>query len=201
MLLAIILGAVSANALNVYSSAMSITSLGLRLPPWLGRSAIVVLCGLAGTAAAWSSLADAGHAYEAFLLVIAYWVGPWLGVVLVERWLQARTPVEHAGGPAGDRTFANWPGIAALLTGIAVSVPLFSNQEKYVGWVPEQWPSFGDITCLVGFAVSAGLYAGAAAGGLSCSRIKRTNMSIGRAYIPHTPGARNRLSRSSVCPN
>ncbi|WP_329336132.1 cytosine permease [Streptomyces sp. NBC_00663] len=159
VLLAIILGAVSANALNVYSSAMSITSLGLKLPAWLGRSAIVVLCGLAGTGAAWASLADAGHAYEAFLLVIAYWVGPWLGVVLVERWLRARTPVPELAGRLGDRRFSNWPGVAALLAGIAVSVPLFSNQEKYVGWVPERWPSFGDITCLVGFAVSAGLYA------------------------------------------
>lgn len=158
VLLAIILGAVSANAINVYSSAMSITSLGLRLPVWLGRSAIVVLCGLAGTAAAWSALEDAGHAYEAFLLVIAYWVGPWLGVVLVERWLQARTPVETLEARLSDRSFANWPGIGALLAGIAVSVPLFSNQEKYVGWVPEQWPAFGDITCLVGFAVSAALY-------------------------------------------
>lgn len=159
VLLAIILGAVSANALNVYSSAMSVTSLGLRLPAWLGRSMIVVLCGLAGTGAAWASLADAGHAYEAFLLVIAYWVGPWLGVVLVERWLRARTPVTELAGRLGDRGFSNWPGVAALLTGIAVSVPLFSNQEKYIGWVPERWPSFGDITCLVGFAVSAGLYA------------------------------------------
>ncbi|MFI9827052.1 purine-cytosine permease family protein [Streptomyces sp. NPDC051913] len=159
VLLAIILGAVSANALNVYSSAMSVTSLGLRLPAWLGRSVIVVLCGLAGTGAAWASLADAGHAYEAFLLVIAYWVGPWLGVVLVERWLRARTPVTELAGRLGDRGFSNWPGVAALLTGIAVSVPLFSNQEKYIGWVPERWPSFGDITCLVGFAVSAGLYA------------------------------------------
>jgi NCS1 family nucleobase:cation symporter-1 len=159
VLLAIILGAVSANALNVYSSAMSITSLGLKLPPWLGRSAIVVLCGLAGTAAAWSSLADAGHAYEAFLLVIAYWVGPWLGVVLVERWLQSRTPDEVLALRITDRSFANWPGIASLLIGIAVSVPVFSNQEKYVGWVPEKWPAFGDITCLVGFVVSAGLYA------------------------------------------
>lgn len=158
VLLAIILGAVSANALNVYSSAMSITSLGLRLPVWLGRGAIVVLCGLAGTAAAWSSLSDAGHAYEAFLLVIAYWVGPWLGVVLVERWLGARTPVEVLGARLSDRSFANWPGVTALLAGIAVSVPFFSNQERYVGWVPERWPSFGDITCLVGFAVSAGLY-------------------------------------------
>jgi hypothetical protein len=45
------------------------------------------------------------------------------------------------------------------LAGVAVSVPLFSNQEKYVGWVPKHWASFGDITCLVGFAVSATLYA------------------------------------------
>ncbi|MGP4044720.1 purine-cytosine permease family protein [Streptomyces sp. 2A115] len=159
VLLAIILGAVSANALNVYSSAMSVTSLGLRLPRWLGRSALVVLSGLAGTAAAWASLADAGHAYEAFLLVIAYWVGPWLGVVLVERWARSRTPAEELSPRLGDRTFTNWPGVTALLAGIAISVPLFSNQEKYVGWVPEQWPSFGDITCLVGFVVSAGLYA------------------------------------------
>jgi NCS1 family nucleobase:cation symporter-1 len=159
VLIAIILGAISANALNVYSSAMSITALGLKLPAWLGRGAIVVLCGLAGTAAAWASLADAGHAYEAFLLVIAYWVGPWLGVVLVERRLRSRTPHEQLVARLGDRSYTNWPGLTALLAGIAVSVPLFSNQEKYVGWVPERWPAFGDVTCLVGFAVSAGVYA------------------------------------------
>ncbi|MGW6903754.1 purine-cytosine permease family protein [Streptomyces sp. NPDC054940] len=147
VLIAIILGAVSANALNVYSSAMSITSLGLKLPAWLGRSAIVVLCGIAGTAAAWASLADAGHAYEAFLLVIAYWVGPWLGVVLTERLHRSRTPHEELSARLADRSYANWPGLAALLAGIAVSVP-----------VPERWPAFGDVTCLVGFAVSAGVY-------------------------------------------
>ncbi|MEU9212245.1 cytosine permease [Streptomyces sp. NPDC048415] len=158
-LLAIILGGISANALNIYSSAMSMTSLGLRLPAWLSRGALVVLSGIVGTAAAWASLSDAGAAYEAFLLVIAYWVGPWLGVVLVERWLRTRTPDEELVRRLGDRSFTNWPGLTALLLGVAVSVPLFSNQEKYVGWVPEHWPAFGDITCLVGFAVSAGLYA------------------------------------------
>ena len=158
-LLAIILGGISANALNIYSSAMSMTSLGLRLPSWLSRGALVVLSGVVGTAAAWASLSDAGAAYEAFLLVIAYWVGPWLGVVLVERWLRTRTPDEELVRRLGDPSFANWRGLAALLIGVAVSVPLFSNQEKYVGWVPEHWPAFGDMTCLVGFAVSAGLYA------------------------------------------
>ncbi|MET9386172.1 cytosine permease [Streptomyces sp. NPDC002928] len=160
VLLAIILGAVSANALNIYSSAISVSSLGLKLPDRLGRSVLVVLSGIVGTAAAWASLSDAGSAYEAFLLVIAYWVGPWLGVVLVERWLRGRTAAdEEPARRLGDRSYTNWPGIAALLIGVAVSVPLFSNQEKYVGWVPEHWPAFGDITCLVGFAVSAGLYA------------------------------------------
>jgi NCS1 nucleoside transporter family len=159
VLLSIILGGISANALNVYSSAMSITSLGLRLPAWLGRGVLVVVSGVAGTAAAWASLSDAGHAYEAFLLVIAYWIGPWLGVVLVERWLRTRTPDDEPARRLGDRAFTNWPGITALLVGVAVSVPLFSNQEKYVGWVPKHWASFGDITCLVGFAVSAALYA------------------------------------------
>ena len=160
VLLAIILGAISANALNIYSGAISITSFGLNLPTWLSRSVLVVVSGVAGTAAAWASLDDAGSAYEAFLLVIAYWVAPWLGVVLVERWLQGRTATdEDLSARLSDRTFTNWPGLAALLLGVAVSVPLFSNQEDYVGYVPDHWPSFGDITPVVGFTVSAALYA------------------------------------------
>jgi len=160
VLLAIILGGISANALNIYSGAISIASFGLRLPTWLSRSVLVVVSGIAGTAAAWASLSDAGAAYEAFLLVIAYWVAPWLGVVLVERWLQGRTASdEQLTARLSDRSFTNWPGLAALLIGVAVSVPLFSNQEDFVGWVPKHHPTFGDITPLVGFALSAGLYA------------------------------------------
>ncbi|MFI6440317.1 purine-cytosine permease family protein [Streptomyces sp. NPDC050759] len=159
VLLAIILGGISANALNVYSGAISIASFGLNLPAWLSRSVLVVVSGVAGTAAAWASLSDAGAAYEAFLLVIAYWVAPWLGVVLVERWLRTRVPQEQLAARLTDRAFTNWPGLAALLIGVAVSVPLFSNQTDYVGYVPEHWPSFGDITPVVGFALSALLYA------------------------------------------
>ncbi|AYC39372.1 purine-cytosine permease family protein [Streptomyces griseorubiginosus] len=159
VLIAIILGGVSANALNVYSGAISIASFGLNLPPWLSRSVLVVVSGVAGTAAAWASLSDAGAAYEAFLLVIAYWVAPWLGVVLVERLLRPRDADEVLSARLTDRTFTNWPGFTALLIGVAVSVPLFSNQEDYVGYVPKHWPSFGDITPVVGFALSALLYA------------------------------------------
>lgn len=44
------------------------------------------------------------------------------------------------------------------MIGVAVSVPLFSNQEDYVGYVPKHWPSFGDSTPIVGFVLSAVLY-------------------------------------------
>jgi NCS1 family nucleobase:cation symporter-1 len=158
-LIAIILGAVSANALNVYSGAISITSFGLKMPQWLSRSVLVVVSGVAGTAAAWASLDDAGSAYEAFLLIIAYWVAPWLGVVAVERWFQSRQSDEVLSARLSDRSFTNWAGLAALVIGVAVSVPLFSNQEKYVGWVPKHYPSFGDVTPIVGFVLSAALYA------------------------------------------
>lgn len=44
------------------------------------------------------------------------------------------------------------------MIGIGVSVPLFSNQEDYVGYVPKHWPSFGDSTPIAGFVLSAVLY-------------------------------------------
>ncbi|NED92660.1 cytosine permease, partial [Streptomyces sp. SID11233] len=63
-----------------------------RLPRGLNRATLTALTGAVGTVAAWASLDDAGHAFESFLLVIAYWTAPWLGVVLVEQWRRRRTP-------------------------------------------------------------------------------------------------------------
>ncbi|NGN63693.1 cytosine permease [Streptomyces sp. A7024] len=159
VLVGIVLGALSANALNIYSSAISITALGLKLPPWLNRATLCVVAGAGGTAAAWASLADAGHAYEAFLLVIAYWVAPWLAVTLTERVLSRRTDDAVLAARIADPAHRNWAGPIAMLAGIAVSVPLFSNQEKYVGWAAERWPDIGDLTCVVGFVVGAVVYA------------------------------------------
>jgi len=58
-----------------------------------------------------------------------------------------------------DRSYANNAGLIAMLVGIVVSVPLFSNQELFTGVVPAAFPGIGDVTFLVGFALSAGLYA------------------------------------------
>jgi NCS1 family nucleobase:cation symporter-1 len=46
-----------------------------------------------------------------------------------------------------------------MAVGLLVSVPLFSNQEKYTGPVPHANGNFGDLTAVVGFVVAAVLYA------------------------------------------
>ena len=155
-LLAIALGAVSANVLNVYSGAMSFVSLGLRLPLGLRRAISAAGLGTIGFVVAIYGLDDAGEKYENFLLVIAYWIGPWLGVFLIDQFIKRRQADELA---VFDRGRENWPGPVAMALGMAISIWLFSNQTKYVGLVAKHHPAIGDITFEVGFVVSAVVYA------------------------------------------
>jgi NCS1 nucleoside transporter family len=155
-LLCIALGAVAANALNIYSGAMSFLALGIKLPPRRARAISAIVFGVCGFVLAAFGLKNAGENYQNFLLVIAYWIGPWLGVVLVDRYLRRGTDVTAV---ATDTRYTNWAGPIAMLVGMVISIWLFSNQTKYVGVIPDAHGAVGDITFLVGFAVAAALYA------------------------------------------
>jgi NCS1 family nucleobase:cation symporter-1 len=155
-LLAIALGAVSANAINIYSGAMSFLALGIRLPLTLRRAIVAVVFGVAGFILALSGLNDAASKYENFLLVISYWIGPWLGVFFTDQLLRRRDRVD---GFLFDRRHNPWAGFVAMLVGGAVSIWLFSAQTEYVGPVAKAHPGVGDITFGVGFVLAAALYA------------------------------------------
>jgi NCS1 family nucleobase:cation symporter-1 len=155
-LLAIALGAVAANVLNVYSGAMAFLSAGVDVPLRWARAVVALAFGVVGFVIALFALADAAHSYEAFLLVIVYWIGPWLGVVLTDQYLRRDG---LSVGTLYDRAYRNHAGVVALLVGIVVSVPLFSNQVLFTGVVPRLVPGVGDVTFLVGFALAAALYA------------------------------------------
>jgi NCS1 nucleoside transporter family len=155
-LLAIALGAVCANALNVYSGSMSFLALGIRLPLSLRRAIVAIVFGVAGFFLALSGLSDAGTKYNNFLLVIAYWIGPWLGVFFADQFLRRRKRVD---GFLFDRKHNPWAGFAAMAIAMAVSIYFFANQTDYVGLVPKHHPGFGDLTFEVGFVLAALLYA------------------------------------------
>ena len=156
-LLAIALGAISANAINVYSGAMSFVALGVSLPLAARRAISALGFGLIGFVVALTGLDDAGAKYESFLLVIAYWIGPWLGVVFVDQALRRGRPADQF---LYDKAYANWAGPIAMLSGMLISILLFSNQTRFVGYVARQSSSFGDIAFEVGFLVAAAVYFG-----------------------------------------
>jgi NCS1 nucleoside transporter family len=154
-LLAICLGAIAANALNVYSGAMSFMAMGVRLPTRLARAVVALALGAVGLVVALFGLGNAGQNYENFLLLIAYWIAPWLGVVLTDRWLRRG----EGSTSRYTRASVNWAGPLAMLLGMVISTWLFANQVKYTGVVPKAHPSVGDITFEVGFVIAAVVYA------------------------------------------
>ena len=157
-LLAIALGAVSANVLNIYSGALSFTALGIRLPLALRRAIVALVFGAIGFVLALTGLHDAGTKYEDFLLIIAYWIAPWLAVFFCDQVLR------RGQGPATiepllfSKRHENWAGPVAMLAGMGLSIWLFSNQTEYIGVVPTHVPSVGDLTFEAGFLITAVVY-------------------------------------------
>ena len=77
----------------------------------VARALVTVFFGVAGFLVAWWALPDAAHSYEAFLLIIAYWIGPWLGVVFADQYLRRGQPI---AGFLYDRSYANWGGLLSF---------------------------------------------------------------------------------------
>jgi NCS1 nucleoside transporter family len=154
-LLAIALGAVAANVLNIYSGALSFVAMGIKLPLALRRAIVALVFGVIGFIVALTGLHDAGTKYENFLLVIAYWIAPWLAVFFCDQWLRRGREDESL---LFNTRYTNWAGPVSMLVGMGVSIWLFSNQTEYVGLVPKHYPSVGDLTFEVGFVVTALIY-------------------------------------------
>ncbi len=157
-LLAIALGAIAANVLNIYSGALSFTAMGIKLPLALRRAIVAGVFGVIGFIVALTGLHDAGTKYNNFLLVIAYWIAPWLAVMFCDQFLYRRRSLAEEEGLLFNKQYSNWAGPVAMLVGMGLSIWLFSNQTEYIGLVPTHVPAVGDITFEVGFVITAVVY-------------------------------------------
>ena len=86
-----------------------------------------------------TGLNDAGAKYENFLLVIAYWIGPWLAVVFADQ-VPAPRPA-RSSELLFDKRHTNWAGPVAMLVGmvrvdLAVLQPDRSTSASSPGNVP-----------------------------------------------------------------
>ena len=111
-LIAIAIGAVAANVLNIYSGAMAFLSMGIPVHMRRARAYVALAFGVVGFVIALVALGDAASSYENFLLVIVYWIGPWLGVMFADQWLRRdRIPLDLLY----DRSYTNPAGVIAMV--------------------------------------------------------------------------------------
>lgn len=154
-LLAVVLGTIAANALNIYTGALSLLTLNVPIKRWVSVIATGVLGGLLALYGANGLSAK----YENFLLLISYWIGPWLAIVFVNFFLH---PGREGSVDAELRTAPEagvlWKGVAAFLVGLAVSVP-FMNTSFFVGPLATLLHG-ADIAYYVGFVVAGAVYYG-----------------------------------------
>jgi NCS1 family nucleobase:cation symporter-1 len=153
VLLSIAIGAIAANAINIYSGSISFTAIGFKIPSHLRRALIAGVFGVAGFVVAAIGI-DNIDKYENFLLIISYWVGPWLAVFFVDQLLNRGN---HAD-VLYDHKYTNWAGPIAMAVGMAVSISLFSNQTKFIAYVPKHHGGVGDLTFEVGFVLAGLVY-------------------------------------------
>jgi NCS1 family nucleobase:cation symporter-1 len=149
-LLAVVLGAVAADALNLYTNSLS----ALVLYKKAGRVQTVLLAGVVGFFLALAGSSNFGTFYQNFLLTLDYWITPWIGVILGAFYIKVvRSGVEGAG------PFLK-AGLASYAVGLMVSVPfvnLSSYGVNYVGPVANLLEG-ADVSYFVAFTAALVAY-------------------------------------------
>src|SRR5437763_156441 len=152
--LAVILGATTANVLNLYSNTMSAKVLDVRLQRWH----LAIIGGALGFVLALIGYQNFLQNFQNFLIVLDYWIMPWLAVVLLDFYVFAhREPMGFS-----QAVPVNWNGLIAWLIGLAVSLLFISEQFQVFGLRAHgpfaTWFGDADFGYFIGFIVAGVIY-------------------------------------------
>ncbi len=115
MLVALAVGAITANALNIYSNSLSALVLDIKAKRWI----TVAAGGLIGLALAIAVGANFVTDFENFLLILDYWITPWVAIMLVDFFVAKRT----AAHLAKKSNIIDVPTIGIYALSIIISMP------------------------------------------------------------------------------
>jgi NCS1 family nucleobase:cation symporter-1 len=154
-LITIIFGAITSNAMNDYSGSLALQAAGVKLR----RNWSAVLgTGLAFCLILWIHQGDTSGKFQSVLLFSAYWIAPFLAVVLID-WHDRKGATTYGGLSAlMDLKHLNsgWPALVSLVVGFGAMVP-FMNTGQLVGPVAKALDG-ADLSFYVGFVVAAAVY-------------------------------------------
>ena len=153
-LLTVVLGAIAADALNLYTNSLSALVLYKRA----GRVPTVVLAGVLGFGFALVASGNFGSFYQSFLLALDYWITPWIGVMIAAFFFK-----RVWGGVESAAVFVK-AGLGSYLIGLLASVPFMNLSAvlsdygvNYVGPVAGVLGG-ADVSYFVAFGVALVAY-------------------------------------------
>ncbi len=144
----LILGAFAADALNLYTNSLSALVLDVRTSRWK----TVAAGALVGFAIAVTVGEQFEPFYESFLLLLSYWIMPWLGIILVDFFIARRTTVEGSASPKPFDRGALLVYFASVLVSVPFMVPIISL--GYPVGALSGWFGGADLSYFVSFAVA-----------------------------------------------
>jgi NCS1 family nucleobase:cation symporter-1 len=151
---------VTGDIMDIYSSGLSLVAAEVPLP----RYRTVYVDAVVSVAASLYILLVAQNfigSFEAFLTLLAAVLAPWAAVYLIELGRLTRTnfPVAELYRGAASRFGRwRWPAVTAWVVGLFVSLA-FTSTALWSGPLARGMFSGSDLGFLLGFLVSAGLYA------------------------------------------
>jgi nucleobase:cation symporter-1, NCS1 family len=157
--LMIIVGGLMVCVINAYSGALS----GITWDMPLKRVPAVVLIGGVGTI---MSVAFGGPKFEPFLekflFLVAYFVTPWLAIIIIDFWWLNRGGQTYPSVAEFYKTNGvfgefKWEGVAAFLIGVGVSIP-FMDTILYRGAIAHHSLGDADISYGVSAIVAGVIY-------------------------------------------
>jgi purine-cytosine permease-like protein len=181
----LLLGSMTNNVLTIYSSSMSLQTLGLKIK----RYQAVLIDGVIGTAMAFYAtfVTDFLTALTEFLQLALVWYAPYTAIFIVDIVLRRNRydGVQlHAreGGIYWSRNGFHVPGVVALLAGMASGL-LFSTTARFQGPLSTALSNI-DLSYIVSAVVGGAVYAVLQRRALATSRLKTTSLIPGQAAVP-----------------
>jgi NCS1 family nucleobase:cation symporter-1 len=149
VLVALILGAIAANSLNIYTNSLSALVLDVKTKRWVTVSFGAVV----GLILAVIGGANFAINFQNFLLILDYWITPWLAIILIDFFVVRRTT------PQSCANAKNWNFGTLLIyvSSILLSVPFMVWPTGYVGPLSTLFGG-ADFSYFVSFAIAAVLY-------------------------------------------
>lgn len=147
-MITLFLGGLSANALNLYSNSLSLKSIGSRI----SRRTFVVIIVVIAIIVSYIGYPSYYVDYEDFLILLDYWITPWLGVMIADFFIVGRF---FRKGDAKRKTGA--VAVLSYVLSIIISIPFMNPGSVFVGPIANFLGGV-DISYYISFTLAIALY-------------------------------------------